>query len=161
MRKTEKRMVLPCCSTLIALLFLAGCLATAGRKAPEPASKDEKAEPSVTQSEERKVPQKRPSDLVHTVRWRGESLSLIAKWYTGETANWRLLAEYNALAHPDRIRIGDTIRIPESRLTNRSALPRTFLEQEGQRTEEPDAPAETPRESGSPELFGPKEYTPD
>ena len=33
--------------------------------------------------------------LVHKVRYPGESVSIIAGWYTGEIDNWKVLAEVN------------------------------------------------------------------
>jgi hypothetical protein len=34
----------------------------------------------------------RTAEIVHTVQWSGEYLSLIAKWYTGSSSNWKTLA---------------------------------------------------------------------
>ena len=119
-----------------------------------------------------RVPEERPAagpetfDLVHTVRWKGESLSIIAKWYTGEAGNWRLLAEHNPLNDPDRIGIGDRIAIPEPLLKTRAPLPRAFVRRHVQPPEKSGPPGEAdpteppeehPPEDGAPELFGPKE----
>lgn len=59
----------------------------------------------------------------HTVRWPGESLSLIASWYTGSHRNWRKLARANPQLNPNRIKKGNVIRIPQSLLKTRAALP--------------------------------------
>ncbi len=67
------------------------------------------------------------AQFVHTVRWPGESLSLIAKWYTGSYKNWKALAEANPKLDPNRIRIGENIVIPEKLLKTRKQMPRDFV----------------------------------
>lgn len=59
----------------------------------------------------------------HTVRWPGETLSLIASWYTGSLKNWRKLAAVNPRLNPNRIKSGDVINIPPSLLKTRVPLP--------------------------------------
>ena len=59
----------------------------------------------------------------HKVQWPGESLSLIAKWYTGQYANWKTLARANPGLDPDRIDIGNIIYIPPESMTTQKALP--------------------------------------
>jgi hypothetical protein len=59
----------------------------------------------------------------HTVRWPGESLSLIASWYTGSSKNWRKLAKANPRLNPNRIKKGNVILIPPALLKTRVALP--------------------------------------
>ncbi len=59
----------------------------------------------------------------HTVHWPGESLSLIASWYTGSSKNWRKLAEVNPGLNPNRIRSGDVVFIPPAWLKTRVSLP--------------------------------------
>jgi hypothetical protein len=59
----------------------------------------------------------------HTVRWSGESLSLIASWYTGTHKNWRKLAEANPRLNPSQIKIGNAIGIPPALLKTRVPLP--------------------------------------
>jgi len=65
-----------------------------------------------------------PDNFKHTVRWRGESLSLIARWYTGYFENWKALARANPELNPHRIRIGDLISIPHEMIKNQKPLPR-------------------------------------
>ncbi len=60
----------------------------------------------------------------HRVRWAGESLSLISRWYTGSTRNWRKLADANPAMRPNRIRTGDIILIPPGLLKTRKPMPR-------------------------------------
>ena len=59
----------------------------------------------------------------HTVRWPGESLSLIASWYTGSSKNWRKLAKTNPRLNPNQIKGGDVIMISPSLLKTRVPLP--------------------------------------
>jgi hypothetical protein len=59
----------------------------------------------------------------HTVRWPGESLSLIASWYTGSSKNWRKLAEVNPGLNPNRIRTGDVFLIPPALMKTSVPLP--------------------------------------
>jgi hypothetical protein len=59
----------------------------------------------------------------HQIRWPGESLSLISKWYTGKYKNWTKLVAHNPQIDPKRIRIGQRILIPEDMLTTRDPLP--------------------------------------
>ena len=59
----------------------------------------------------------------HKVQWSGESLSLIAKWYTGQYANWKALAQANPGLKPDRIDIGNIIYIPPEIMTTKKFLP--------------------------------------
>jgi hypothetical protein len=65
--------------------------------------------------------------LVHRVRWSGESLSLIAKWYTGKLNNWKILAHFNPKLKPDRIFVGEEILVPEGLLKTRKPMPRSFV----------------------------------
>jgi hypothetical protein len=59
----------------------------------------------------------------HKVQWSGESLSLIARWYTGRYANWKEVAEANPGLNPDRIDIGNIIYIPPEIMTTQKPLP--------------------------------------
>lgn len=59
----------------------------------------------------------------HTVRWPGESLSLIASWYTGSSKNWRKLARTNPRLKPNRIKVGNVIMISPALLKTRVPLP--------------------------------------
>ena len=50
--------------------------------------------------------------IYHQVLYPGESLALIAKWYTGDPGNWRRIADINPDVDPDRIFLDQVIRIP-------------------------------------------------
>lgn len=93
---------------------------------------------------------------LHTVRWQGETLCLIAQWYTGSWKNWRTLADSNSAINPDRLAIGDRVVIPEGLLRNRKPLPRDLVLSLAarERGHQPSSPSEDARPL---DLFGPKE----
>jgi hypothetical protein len=69
----------------------------------------------------------KPAEIVHTVQWSGEYLSLIAKWYTGNSTNWKSIAEANPELNPNSIRIGQKILIPKTLAKTEEPMPRSFL----------------------------------
>jgi hypothetical protein len=93
---------------------------------------------------------------VHTVRWQGETLCLIARWYTGSWKNWRTLADSNGAINPDRLVIGDRVAIPENLLKNRKPLPRDLAISLAAR-DRGHRPLSHSDEAGPLDLFGPKE----
>jgi hypothetical protein len=104
---------------------------------------------------------KKVAYYVHSVRWSGESLSIIAKWYTGRLENWKLLAKANPKLNPSRIIIGNKIRIPKNLLKTRKPMPKYFVDRlvPKQKRVSPPPPKPTPPpppEEDEPELFGPK-----
>lgn len=99
--------------------------------------------------------------LVHRVRYPGESVSIIAGWYTGDIENWKVLAEVNPNLNPNVINEGMKINIPESILKTREPMPREFVDSfypkarsksKGTGSRDP-SPAPADEE---PILFGPK-----
>jgi LysM repeat protein len=66
--------------------------------------------------------------LVHKVRYPGESVSIIAGWYTGEIDNWKVLAEANPGLNPNVINEGMKINIPESMLKTREPMTREYVD---------------------------------
>ncbi len=98
--------------------------------------------------------------FMHTVKWPGETLSYIAKWYTGKLTNWKVIASANPGLNPNRIHEGNEILIPEQVLKTRKPLPKNFLarftpgpekKSSLKSSHQPNAENELP-------LFGPKEY---
>jgi len=63
----------------------------------------------------------------HQVRWEGETLSLIAKWYTGDWRNWKALAQVNPWLEPNNMFAGLKIKIPRQLLKNEKQMPREFV----------------------------------
>jgi hypothetical protein len=119
---------------------------------PAPVPKTQPAPPATAPS-----PAK-PSPYEHTVRWTGETLSLIAQWYTGSWRNWKALADANPNLNPDRIAIGDVILIPTDLLKTQQPLPHDFV-MPAEQKEEP-KPTETKqpeKKADELELFGPKQ----
>jgi len=99
-----------------------------------------------------------PRFYLHKVLWPEETLSHIAKWYTGAINNWKAIAEANPGLDPKYIGVGDTISIPEDLVTSREPMPRSFVrasvQKKGVSLSSPRR-ASTPLES--PKLFGPLE----
>jgi hypothetical protein len=98
-----------------------------------------------------------PDVFVHTVRWQGECLSIIAKWYTGNSQTWKIIAQANPGLNPKVINIGDTILIPSHILTTQDDLPQSYVASQSERTSF-DSPLNNQPEGNSEdlELFGPK-----
>lgn len=67
-------------------------------------------------------------DLVHYVGYSGETLSIIARWYTHDRGNVGRLARINSLKNPDRLDIGDAIIIPAYLLRTKSPFSETDLQ---------------------------------
>ena len=47
---------------------------------------------------------------------KGESLSVIAKQYTGSYKNWKIIAVFNRIDDPTKIRVGQIIKVPKKLL---------------------------------------------
>ncbi len=73
------------------------------------------------------IPTPEPRFYLHKVRWPEETLSHIAKWYTGTVKNWKTIAKANPGLDPKKIDVGDTISIPEELLTSRKLMPHSFV----------------------------------
>jgi len=110
------------------------------------------------ESAARETPLRRqPKYLVHTVRWSGESLSIIAKWYTGQFKNWKILANFNSKLKPDRIFVGQTIRVPEALLRTRDRMPRSFVAQFARKPKK--KTSRLAKGDKDLPLFGPRDYS--
>jgi len=105
--------------------------------------------------------------FTHTVKWSGETLFIIAAWYTGERDNWRPIAEAMTRKNPNvnihRIRRGDKIPVPESLMKTRDPMPKDFVDNfyhSSKPEKDPAKPAPAQKEEEKePELFGPKDPT--
>ncbi|NLF25038.1 MAG: LysM peptidoglycan-binding domain-containing protein [Deltaproteobacteria bacterium] len=64
-----------------------------------------------------------PEYHLHTVKYAGETLSLIAAWYTGSSENWREVAAANEGLDPNLIKSGLIIKIPKALVIRESPLP--------------------------------------
>ena len=103
-------------------------------------------------------PKPKPQPYVHKVRYSGEILISIAKWYTGSRNNWTVIAKANPhLMNPNRILIGDTILIPENLLKRRDPMPLNFLPTSSRKKSvQPPPPKQSFIESYPIELFNPE-----
>jgi hypothetical protein len=64
---------------------------------------------------------------IHTVTLPDESISIIAKWFTGDLLNWELLAKCNPEINPNRIFLGDKIRVPRILMTRQDPMTAEFV----------------------------------
>jgi hypothetical protein len=128
---------------------------------PPPSQPPEQVKEAPTPSPSmRPAPKVEPTEenFVHQVKWPGESLSIIAGWYTGDIQNWKALVPFNPHIKPDLIRVGDRIVIPRSMMKTQEPMPKeyvdSFVPQAGGQGR-PSPPAEKPSQE-EPKLFGPK-----
>lgn len=68
-----------------------------------------------------------PHFYIHRVRWKGETLSIISKWYTGSGKNWKALSNANPKLNPNLMNINDNILIPNDLIKSRKPMPLSFL----------------------------------
>lgn len=73
------------------------------------------------------IQETKSTPFVHTVTHKGETLSLIAKWYTGNVNNWKTIAQLNANIIPERMPIGAKITIPNSMLKRTDKLMKEYI----------------------------------
>jgi hypothetical protein len=119
-------------------------------------------------------PQPVPQYFTYTVRHLGETLFSIARWYTGEGANWKQLARVNPGLDFLRIHVGDTIFIPEALLITRQPMPKSTLPIHSagrpkvhavlpkvQAVHGPKPESVKSKPAAAPALFGPIESAPD
>ena len=138
----------------VVLVVLAAVLLSAGCQTPkvispgpEPVAAPEPVQPTISEPKTAPAPEPPPPPpppspppspkvkmpegpyFTHTVIWPEESLATVAAWYTGNTRNWRVLADANPqLSNPNKIAVGTKIRIPEKMLRTREDMPQGFAE---------------------------------
>lgn len=64
----------------------------------------------------------------HGVKYEGETLALIASWYTRSSANWKEILTHNPGLDVYRIRPGQIIRIPETLVKRSTPMPKEFVQ---------------------------------
>jgi len=117
--------------------------------------------------------QPKKTSFVHLVQWPGETLPIIAKWYTQDSSKWRLLADANLNINPERLSAGNKIFIPEDLLKTREPMPKEFIAEyhhtpikknqpstsviaPRKQTPAPAKPAPLPKKEEQFEIIGPK-----
>ena len=85
---------------------------------------------------------------VHTVELPGESLSIIAKWFTGDLKNWEALAKYNPAINPNRIFLGDKIKIPRHLIIRHDRMTLEFIEESQPKSRKRVSPVAPPEKTG-------------
>ena len=164
---------------LMVTFFFAGCVFQ-----PKPVNKDvapalqTPVEPAALEEAETNETFYLPGDAdfpegyyVHTVSIPDENITIIARWYTDARKNWQVLVKCNPDIKPNRIFIGDKIKIPRSLLTQETPLPAKFVQQSQAAPQHkpkkkitPPKPAAKPTTPAAPAanedplLFGPKGY---
>ncbi len=99
-------------------------------------------------------PPPEPKYFTHTVRRSGETYMGIARWYTGNPANWELISQANPTIDPRHLRLGLAIRIPEAIMITRQPMPKPSRPKQNAA---PPAAAKTPAPATDMDLFGPIE----
>ena len=112
--------------------------------------------------------EQKKAPVVHIVQYPKETLSIIAKWYTGDVKNWEILANANPNINPDLLSLGNEIFVPEHLVKTRNSMPKEFVSKFYQKQkkaisktakepekEEP-APLAKDEDEDDFEIFGPK-----
>jgi hypothetical protein len=97
----------------------------------------------------------------HKVKYPGESLSIIAKWYTGDVKNWHSVAKVNPKLDPNRITVGDKIRIPNKLLHTQKPMPRSFVVSSTKRKKSKPSQVKTANKKSEPSTTSPAEKEPE
>jgi len=167
MKSSFQRKVQGWACGLVGMIFCISCAAKAPVPKPEapPSSPRESAPlpeqislpPAPAPPAEGEAPAKK-TYFTHTVRFGGETVSIIAGWYTGDIENWKALVEANSNIDPKRVLVGNKILIPEDLLKTREPMPQEFVDsfyKPKQEKVQPTKPGPSPA-AEEPKLFGPK-----
>ncbi|HUJ89554.1 MAG TPA: hypothetical protein VLX12_05100 [Syntrophorhabdales bacterium] len=177
MKTMSKKKVYLSIIGLVVMVMLAGCASSSGGKpqqtppgssAPGPTTGKEPLAPGSPQPRPTGPASIKPKPApetpysVHTVKWRGETVSIIAGWYTGDIQNWKVLKEYNPDINSNRIFEGNKIRIPEYMMKTKAPMTKEYVDsfytksprKESGKAAPPSAPSTD--KGDEPTLFGPK-----
>jgi len=144
---------------LMSVFLYTGCSSTGDKKPPSeaeaPAATQQVNQRPLTQTDQNSS----EPYYVHTVKWSGETISIIAAWYTGDKENWKELVEANRYQIKlNVIYEGMQIRIPEHLMKVRDPMSKVYVDSFYPKTQKKSTvktPASKKQEEGSP-LFGPK-----
>ncbi|MCC6954698.1 MAG: hypothetical protein IT290_11315 [Deltaproteobacteria bacterium] len=75
----------------------------------------------------REVQAPSPAYLDHVIQYSGETLAVISAWYTGRASNWNYIRDVNPGLNPQRLRLGQTVRIPADLATRSEPMPKEFV----------------------------------
>ena len=81
----------------------------------------------------------------------------IAKWYTGDPKNWKVLVRANPDIDPKFLVVGHEIYIPGVLLKTRKPIPQT-AEDLSEQEPEKKSPSAAPQKKQEIQLFGPKQF---
>jgi hypothetical protein len=104
---------------------------------------------------------------LHEVRWPEESLAAIARWYTGNEGNARILAKVTPNLRTNDLRKGDVVFIPQELSRRTDPMTRSYARRYGQsitpvkRAAPKVAPADDddfPEDGTPPAPYGPRTY---
>jgi hypothetical protein len=63
----------------------------------------------------------------HKIKWAGENVARISRWYTDSESNYLQIIQANPTIDPKRIQIGDSILIPEDIMKTHEPMPQDHL----------------------------------
>lgn len=98
---------------ILCFLLLTGCPQNSDQTTPPPANNRAND---------------KPGDVEHRIAYSGETLAIIANWYTGKSTNWPLIRDANPGLRPERLNLGQVVRIPGDLVVERNPLPRRVLQ---------------------------------
>ncbi len=124
MKSKIKRILGRTIFALATICILNACGTVPGMKISEPEKRFEPKQENRPAASPKDVPPPSPKEapFAHKVRWKGETLFHISKWYTGSPYNWKAITAANHGLDPDKIVIGQEIVIPEKLLKNRKPM---------------------------------------
>ncbi len=131
----------------MSLLVPYGCVQKQVSSTGTKQSTQQKATYHSTQAQSKKKKSIKQIYYIHVVKWEGESLSLISKWYLGNYKDWKLLAKHNPELNPDNIHVGDKVWIPKKTMKTFKQMPESLLNKNSK-----------PKKRKSLELYGPKDH---
>lgn len=104
---------------------------------------------------------------LHEVRWPEETLGAIARWYTGNLRNARILERITPNLRADDLRRGDMVFVPLELTRRNTPLTRSYARRHGkvpssngERTSQPmeSVPDDADRQDRPPSPYGPRTF---
>jgi hypothetical protein len=141
-----------------ALVLFSGCSGFKPKVVPPPVDQAQPASPPEIRTH-RDLPithYRNRKYYVHEVRWPGETLELVALWYTGKGANWKALLRVTPNLRHNRIRQGDVVFIPIGMLEIETPMPQEYVQQRHPTSAAPAGPSD--RDDVPPQPYGPRPY---